>query len=110
MKVTGEMWNKFYNDEGYWAGYYHDDTLILQDGVEIEEYDTVKESSVITIECGSVFEDAYSKRESVDLVKFYRKWLKTQTEVGIVVTVKKENVKEIAKEIRKIAGVVKVQE
>lgn len=39
MKTTGALWKEFYNDEAFWEGYYHDDTLILFDDVEVEEYE-----------------------------------------------------------------------
>ena len=50
MKTTGALWKEFYNDEAFWEGYYHDDTLILFDDVEVEEYEDPSPDVVVKIE------------------------------------------------------------
>lgn len=106
MKTTGALWKEFYSDEAYWDGYYHDDTLILFDGVEVEEYEDPLPGSVVTIESGYVYkkDETYSAHD-LSLETFFKRWKKKQTTRIIVVTVNKDNFDEVFEAISNIPNV-----
>ena len=93
MKTTGALWKEFYNDEAFWEGYYHDDTLILFDGVEVEEYENPSPDTVVEIESGYVYkndEDSFAAHD-LRLETFFKRWKKKQTTRTLVVTINKED-------------------
>lgn len=107
MKTTGALWKEFYNDEAFWEGYYHDDTLILFDGVEVEDYEDPAPDAVVTIESGYVYkndEDSFTAHD-LRLETFFNRWKKKQTTRTIVVTVNKVDFDEVLEVIRNIPGV-----
>jgi hypothetical protein len=106
MKVQGALWKQFYNDEEYWKGYYHDDTVVTFDGVEQEDYDNPSDDAVVNIESGYVYKegDEYHSRD-VTLVTFFRRWKKIQTTTVIVVTVDKDYAESVRDEIDRLDGV-----
>lgn len=107
MKTTGALWKQFYNDEAFWEGYYHDDTLILFDNVEVEDYEDPSPEAVVKIESGYVYktdEDSFAAHD-LQLETFFKRWKKKQSTATIVVTVNKERVDEVLETIRKISGV-----
>ncbi|MCO0615369.1 hypothetical protein VIPECLOM01_00077 [Enterobacter phage vB_VIPECLOM01] len=107
MKITGALWKEFYNDEAFWEGYYHDDTLILFDGVEVEDYEDPAPDAVVTIESGYVYkndEDSFTAHD-LRLETFFKRWKKKQTTRTIVVTVNKDDFDEVLEVIRNIPGV-----
>lgn len=103
MKVEGALWKLFYNDEDYWKEYFHDDTLILFDGVEVEEYDNPNPDTIVKIESGYVYQGNYETQ--VSLESFFRKWKKKQTTAVIVVTVDKDYEESVRDEIDRLDGV-----
>ena len=107
MKVEGALWKLFYNDEEYWKNYYHDDTLILFDGVEVEEYDNPNPDTVVTVGSGYVYTEGYDNQ--LQLVTFFRRWKKIQTTTVIVVTVEKDYADSVRDEIDRLDGVVGVK-
>lgn len=107
MKVEGALWKLFYNDEEYWKEYFHDDTLILFDGVEVDEYDNPNPDAVVKIESGYVYQGNYESQ--VSLESFFRKWKKKQTTTVIVVTVEKDYADSVRDEIDRLDGVVGIK-
>lgn len=107
MKVEGALWKLFYNDEDYWKEYFHDDTLILFDGVEVEEYDNPNPDTVVKVESGYVYRGAYE--DQISLVTFFRRWKKIQTTTVIVVTVDKDYAESVRDEIDRLDGVVGIK-
>lgn len=108
MKVEGALWKLFYNDEGFWEGHFHDDTLITFDGIEQQDYENPAPGSVVKIEAGYVYKhsDGYP---CVSLTSFFRKWKKIQTTTVIVVTVNKDAADSVRHEIGKLGGIVGVE-
>ena len=110
MKTTGALWKEFYNDEAFWEGYYHDDTLILFDDVEVEEYEDPSPDAVVKIESGYVYKtDDFFTSHDLSLVTFFKRWKKKQTARTMVVTVDKDNFDEVFETISNIPGVKKVK-
>lgn len=107
MKTTGALWKEFYNDEAFWEGYYHDDTLIYFDDVEVEEYEDPAPNTVVKIESGYVYKSDGNSFTSHDLSleTFFKRWKKKQTTRTIAVTIDKENFDEVFETIRNIVGV-----
>lgn len=108
MKVKGALWKQFYNDEEFWGSRWHDDTLILFDGVEQEEYDNPADDAVVEVESGYVYKEGDDFRTSVrdvSLASFYRKWYKAHSATVIVVTVDKDYADAIREEIDRLDGV-----
>lgn len=108
MKIAGAIWKKFYNDEAYWSGHWHDDTLILFDGVEVENYDRPDDRTVVEVESGDVIPEGEMGRVC-SLTTFFTRWKKLQDTEVIVVTVTKERAKDLRKEIKKLEGVSEVK-
>ncbi|APD20467.1 hypothetical protein KNT59_gp111 [Klebsiella phage KPV15] len=110
MKTTGALWKEFYNDEAFWEGYYHDDTLILFDDVEVEEYEDPSPDAVVKIESGYVYKtDDFFTSHDLSLETFFKRWKKKQTARTMVVTVDKDNFDEVFETISNIPGVKKVK-
>ena len=110
MKTTGALWKEFYNDEAFWEGYYHDDTLILFDDVEVEEYEDPSPDAVVKIESGYVYKtDDFFTSHDLSLESFFQRWKKKQTARTMVVTVDKDNFDEVFETISNIPGVKKVK-
>ncbi|AYD80801.1 hypothetical protein KNU12_gp159 [Klebsiella phage KP179] len=110
MKTTGALWKEFYNDEAFWEGYYHDDTLILFDDVEVEEYEDPSPDAVVKIESGYVYKtDDFFISHDLSLETFFKRWKKKQTARTMVVTVDKDNFDEVFETISNIPGVKKVK-
>ncbi len=110
MKTTGALWKEFYNDEAFWEGYYHDDTLIFFDDVEVEEYEDPSPDAVVKIESGYVYKtDDFFTSHDLSLETFFKRWKKKQTARTIVVTVDKDNFDEVFETISNIPGVKKVK-
>ena len=110
MKTTGALCKEFYNDEAFWEGYYHDDTLILFDDVEVEEYEDPSPDAVVKIESGYVYKtDDFFTSHDLSLATFFKRWKKKQTARTIVVTVDKDNFDEVFETISNIPGVKKVK-
>ncbi|ARB11723.1 hypothetical protein CB7_165 [Pectobacterium phage vB_PatM_CB7] len=108
MKVKGALWKQFYNDEEFWGSRWHDDTLILFDGVEQEDYDNPADDAVVEVESGYVYKEGDDFRTSVrdvSLASFYRKWYKAQSTTVIVVTVDTDYADAIREEIDRLDGV-----
>lgn len=111
MKTTGALWKEFYNDEAFWEGYYHDDTLIFFDDVEVEEYEDPLPGSVVRIESGYVYKndgDSFTSHD-LSLETFFKRWKKKQTTRTIVVTVDKDDFAKVFETISNIPGVKKVK-
>ena len=108
MKIQGVLWKSFYNDEDYWAGYWHDDTLILFDGVEVEDYENPAPDTVVDVQSGDVLQEDSFER-SVSLTTFFTRWKKKQDTDVIVVTVDKARAKDLRKEIKNLGGVKEVK-
>lgn len=110
MKTTGALWKEFYNDEAFWEGYYHDDTLIFFDDVEVEEYEDPLPGSVVRIESGYVYKtDDFFTSHDLSLETFFKRWKKKQTARTMVVTVDKDDFDEVFETISNIPGVKKVK-
>jgi hypothetical protein len=111
MKTTGALWKEFYNDEAFWEGYYHDDTLIFFDDVEVEEYEDPLPGSVVRIESGYVYKndgDSFTSHD-LSLETFFKRWKKKQTTRTMVVTVDKDDFAKVFETISNIPGVKKVK-
>lgn len=110
MKTTGVLWKEFYNDEAFWEGYYHDDTLILFDDVEVEEYEDPSPDAVVKIESGYVYktDDSFTSHD-LSLETFFKRWKKKQTTRTMVVTVDKDDFAKVFETISNIPGVKKVK-
>lgn len=89
VKTSGAEFKRFYNDATFWPeGAWHDDDVILVDGVEQEDIDVEKipETAKVTIEAGVVFMSDSDDR-GVGLDTHFRRWHKAQTTRQIVVEV-----------------------
>lgn len=86
-KTTGIEFKRFYNDPAFWPdGAYHDDDVVIVDGVEHEDLDLDKipDNAKVVIECGVVF---FPGGEMVAFDTYFRRWKKAQTTRTIVVEV-----------------------
>ena len=110
MKVNGALWKEFYNDEDYWQGRYHDDTVIMFDGIEQDEYDSPSDDAVVEIKLGYVhLENATRMDRSLQLSTFFSRWKKYRHTEVLVVTVNKDYSKSVMADIKQLEGVLEVR-
>lgn len=87
VKTTGAEFKRFYNDPEFWPeGAWHDDDLVLVDGVEQDDIDVDKiaDAAKVTIQAGVVLMSE-SDDEGVAFDAYFRRWRKSQTTRTIVV-------------------------
>lgn len=112
VKTTGAEFNNFYTDDEFWAGAWHDDTLVFVDGVELADLDDLPPAAKVVIDTGVVIhQDAFGNEKSTeDLLKFFRRWKKNaKTETFVVTVNKTANIKQIKVDIAAIEGVQSVK-
>lgn len=103
VKTNGAEFRRFYNDPEIWVGStYHDDTLILENGVEVEEYDEISDEAIVTIECGTIFPEGDYSYRGEDMLAVFRKWKKSQNTAVLVIEFDKSKLDEISAHIKKI--------
>lgn len=105
-KTTGAEFKKFYSDPVFWKdGVWHDDEVVLVDGVAQDDLDPGKipDASKVVIECGVVFlndEDI----EGVELDTYFRRWLTVQTTRSLVVEFSAEKLDAVVAAIKAAGG------
>lgn len=83
VKTTGVEFKRFYSDAKYWpVGSWHEEETVLVDDCEIEDsYDTIPDSSKVTVDGGIVF----GQVDEPSLETHFKRWRKEQmTSVFIV--------------------------
>lgn len=106
-RTTGLEWNRFYADKEVWTeGTYHDDTVVIVDGVEWDDLESVPNSATVKIESGYVvvggtFRDKHPSLESV-----FRAWRKRQTTCTLCVECSKDKRDAVVAAIKKTGGMV----
>ena len=52
-RTTGFEWNKFYNDKDVWTDdTYHDDTVLLVDGKQVDDFEAIPPGATVKIRQG----------------------------------------------------------
>jgi len=88
-KTTGAEFKRFYSDAKFWPdGSWHDDDVIIVDGVHQEyiEADKIPDSSNVVIKCGFVFL-SQEDDTGVALDTYFKRWLKAQTTRTVLVEI-----------------------
>lgn len=110
-KTTGAEWKRYYSDLSAWPdGAYHDDQLIVVDGVDSCEFDidlsTVADSAQITIECGMYF-SSEKDAEGRSLEAHFRRWRKSQSITLLTVEAPNDRLDAIKAAIKSTGGKVR---
>lgn len=108
-KTTGAEFKAFYNDPEFWPdGYWHDDTVITFDGLDVADFtaDTSADATVVRIEAGTILDG--QDNEVCSFETHFKRWRKKQTHACITVSVPKETLGEFWAMVEKI-GVRKVK-
>jgi hypothetical protein len=106
IKTTGAEFWRFYEDKNYWpAGSWHDDTLILVNGTEVDDYtrEHIPDDAKLVIDGGIVYLDEEG-RDDAPFESFFRKWRKAQSTVTIAVDCPKDKLDVIKAAIRAAGG------
>lgn len=101
---TGAEWAAFLKDETIWTPRaYHDDVLLLVDGVPHSDLDAVPVAGLIYIECGYVvFEDSTTQ----DLLALFLGWKEKQTTTRLVIRVAHDKLEAVKAAVEAAGGTV----
>jgi hypothetical protein len=106
VKTTGAEFWAFYNDKTFWpAGSWHDDTLIIVNGKDVEDYtpENIPDDAQLLIEGGIVYLDDQG-RDDTAFESFFKKWRKTQNTVFLSVECPKDKVDAVKSAIKAAGG------
>ena len=104
VKTTGAELKRFYNDTEFWpeeADYYHEDEVIVVNGVEPKDFETVNIEDLagndqVTLSGGCV----YNAPGEPSFETYFKRWRKKQATATLIVEAPKERAEEIAELIR----------
>lgn len=105
-KTTGAEFWRFYNDKDYWPeGAWHDDTLILVNGKEVDDYtrENIPDDAQLVIDGGVVYLDEHGTSDT-GFESFFRKWRKAQNIVFLSVEVPKDKLDAVKAAIKAARG------
>lgn len=106
VKTTGTEFWSFYNDTAHWpAGAWHDDTRILVNGAEVDNYtgDTIPKDAQLVLDGGVVFLDERGK-DSTSFEGFFKKWRKANSTAFLSVECPKDKLEAVKAAIRAAGG------
>jgi hypothetical protein len=106
VKTTGAEFKSYYADSSAWPdGTYHDDSIIMVDGVVDENLDhnKIADSSVVTIEGGIVCKEN-SDGCGPSMESHFRKWKKSQNTSIFNVSIPHGKEEELTAFVKSIGG------
>jgi hypothetical protein len=111
VKMTGVEWKRFYVDDAIWGDSgYHDDTVIIVNGVEIDaSFDLstdIKDTDTVEVQYGSYYRDRHDNIGS-DIVELARDWMKSQLVTVLTVEVPKDKIEEFKALLANFGAVIK---
>lgn len=111
IKMTGASFKAWYNDDwgkdGNGDDPYIEEELIIVDGIEYRdsvELSKVSDDSQVTLDGGVITFGFGSDHESVKAESHYRKWLKAQNTITLLVEVSRDSEPEPRAAIKAIKG------
>jgi hypothetical protein len=110
VKTNGTEFKAFYSDKEFWLeGTYHEDTMILVDGKDInvtdQDPEKVDDTAVITLCYGVVFNKQHEEISGFEA--YFKKWRKLQSTSTIMVEVHKDKLDAVKAAIKAAGGTVK---
>ena len=94
IKTNGLIWKRYYSDDEAWPeGWYHDDDgVVTINGVCDDDLglDNVPDDAVVSVSGGAIY-NADSELQRLSVEGHFRKWLKKQQSVSVLVEVHKNN-------------------
>ena len=107
VKSNGSEFKRFYTDPIIWGkDAWHDDEIVMVNGVEWnfdQEIELVPDHAIVQVVSG-VFYAAASDTDGADLSAVFRRWLKTQASVILVIDVPKEKKESMIAAVRAAGG------
>lgn len=106
VKTTGAEFWAFYNDEGFWPkGAWHDDTLILVNGKEVDDYtrENIPDDAQLVLDGGVVFLDERGTKDT-GFEAHFKKWRKGQNTAYLAVECPKDKLEAVKAAIRAAGG------
>lgn len=107
-KTTGAEFKKFYEDDSVWPdGSFHEDTVILVDGVDAKDSDfsAISDTANVCIESGWVF--LPDKDDGIALGTYFNRWRKRQSLQTILVEVDADKLDAVIAAVKAAGGKVK---
>lgn len=100
IKTIGLEFKQYYADKSAWPkDAYHDDAVIIVDGVDADEEDLdlekVADTAIITITGGGVYGLKADSSAAISMETHFRKWKKAQSFTTMVIQVPNEQVLEV---------------
>ena len=104
-RTTGIEWNRFYNDKDVWkGGTYHDDTVLLVDGQQVDDFEDIPVNATVKIEAGYVVIDGIDSEKAPSLESVFKAWRKRQNTCTICVECPKDKRDAVVAAIKKDGG------
>lgn len=89
-KTNGAEFKRFYTDEAYWpqdsGNTYHEDETVLVNGGEHDDYETVPDDALVTVDGGIVLGPQWDGNEP-SFEAYFKRWRKLQSTISMVVEV-----------------------
>lgn len=113
IKATGAQLRAFFNDPQAWRGQegetYYEDALFTVDGLEIEDFDfdpgKIAETAVVTVSGGVMSGPEFEPlAQEVSLEKHFRRWIKAQNTVQLLIQCDRKNVDSLKEAIKNAGG------
>ena len=104
-RTTGFEWNKFYNDKGVWTDdTYHDDTVLLVDGKQVDDFENIPVNATVKIEAGYVVVDGINSENTPSLESVFKAWRKRQNTCTLCVECSRDKRDAVVAAIKKAGG------
>lgn len=100
VKIIGDEWNRFYNDDSLWKdGMFYDDAEIKVNGIDLSSSDAdisnLPIDAIIELKGGYLEDDFGSKSYSMETM--FKRWKKSQVTIYFSIEGTPENLKLIEK-------------
>lgn len=107
VKTNGCEFKKYYSDPVSWPeGAWHDDILIMVDGVEVgdgDDFPIIQDSSKVEIHAGVVYSHD-TDQEPIDMETHFKRWRKAQRVRQVLVEIDATSLEELKSLIKGIGG------
>ena len=95
IKTNGLIWKRYYSDGNAWPdGWFHEDEIVIVNGIVDDDEECIlsdiPDDAVVSVSGGAIY-NADSELQRLSVEGHFRKWLKKQQSVSVLVEVHKNN-------------------
>lgn len=104
-RTTGLEWNRFYADKEVWKGdTYHDDTVLIVDGQQVDDFENIPVNATVKIEAGYVVVDGINSENTPSMESVFKAWSKRQNTCTLCVECSRDKRDAVVAAIKKAGG------